>query len=59
MYIWSIECCGAENWTHRKVDDPGKFCNVVLDKDRADQLRRSCEELGSITYYRRVEEHST
>jgi hypothetical protein len=37
---------------------PGKFLNVVLEKD-GDQLDRSCEKQRSITYSRAVEEYPT
>jgi len=28
---------------------PGKFCNVLFDKDGEDQLHRSCEKWRSVT----------
>ena len=36
----------AETWTLRAADPeiPGKFRNVVLEKDGEDQLDRSCEK---------------
>jgi hypothetical protein len=45
-YIWSIALYEAETWTLRKVDGeiPGRFRNVVLEKDREDQLERSFEK---------------
>jgi hypothetical protein len=27
-----------------RSETPGKFCSIVLDKDGADQLDRSCEK---------------
>jgi hypothetical protein len=49
-YIWSIALYGVETWTLRKLDQknsvvfsplaevPGKFGNVVLEKDGEDKL---------------------
>jgi hypothetical protein len=39
-YVWGLALYGAETWTLRAVDQkhPGKFRNVVLEKDGKDQL---------------------
>ena len=42
-YIWSIALYGAETWDSRS-ETPGKFLDVVLEKDGKDQLDRSCEK---------------
>jgi hypothetical protein len=39
-YIWSLAFYGAENWTSRKVEIPGAFWNVVLEKDGEDKVDR-------------------
>jgi len=41
---------GAETWDTLKSrsEIPWKFWNVVLEKDGADQLGRSCEKLWSV-----------
>ena len=44
-------------YSHLKEEAPGKFRNVVLEKDGEDQLDRSCEKRRSVTY--RVNEHPT
>jgi hypothetical protein len=36
---------------------PGKFSNVVLEKDGEDQLDRSCDKWKSITYSQGGEEY--
>jgi len=43
-YIWSMALYGAETWTLRAADQktPGKFWNVVLEKDGEDQVDRLC-----------------
>ena len=43
-YIWIIAVYGAENWSESTSEMPGHFLNVVLMKDRKDQLDRSCEK---------------
>ena len=49
-YIWSVTFYGAEIWTLKSRSEvPGKFSNVVLQKNGEDQLARSYEKLGSIT----------
>jgi hypothetical protein len=40
-----------------RLEIPGKFCNVVLEKDGEDQLDLSCEKCGSITYSQGEEEY--
>jgi hypothetical protein len=42
-YIWSVTFYGAEISGSRS-ETPGKFWNVVLEKDGEDQLDRSCED---------------
>ena len=39
-YFWSMALYGAETWTLRgnRSETPGKFLNVVLEKDGEDQL---------------------
>ena len=52
---WNIALHGSETWTLRKVgkvDQPGKFWNVVLEKDGEDQLGRSCRILPFPPRYR-------
>jgi len=58
-YIWSIALYGAETWTLRAVDQesPGKFWNVVLEKDGEGQLDRSCVKWRSITLSQGAEEY--
>ena len=38
--------CGAETWdaSGSRSEIPGKFLDVVLEKDEEDQLDRSCEK---------------
>ena len=50
-YIWSTALYGAEIWTIfcSRSETPGKFSNVVLEKDGEDQLDRSCEKWRSVT----------
>jgi len=45
-YIWSMALCGAETWdaSGSRSEIPGKFLDVVLEKDEEDQLDRSCEK---------------
>jgi hypothetical protein len=58
MLHWNIALYGAETWTLRKVDRPGKFWNVVLEKDDEDQLGRVCEK-WIIPYSQVAEEYFT
>jgi len=39
-YIWSINLDASDN----RSETPGRFFNVVLEKDGKDQLDRSCEK---------------
>jgi hypothetical protein len=50
-YVWSIGLCGAETSDTSEIrsETPGKFWNVVLEKDGEDQLDRSCDRWSSIT----------
>ena len=47
IWCWNVDALGSRSET------PGKFWNVVLEKDGKDQLGRSCEKWRSIT----VKEH--
>jgi hypothetical protein len=46
VHVWSIALSGAETWTLRKIDGdiPGKFRNMVLEKDGEDLLERSLKK---------------
>ena len=57
-YIWSTAFCGVETWTLRKVDLEywKSFENVVQEKD-GDELDRSCEKCGNITWSQGGEEY--
>ena len=59
-YIWSIALCGAETLdaSGSRSETPGKFWNVVLEKDGEDQLDLSCERWG-IIQSQGAEEYST
>ena len=50
-YIWSIALCGAETFDTLEIrsEIPGKFWNMVLGKDGADQLDRSFEKWRIMT----------
>jgi len=41
---FSTDWYGTENWTDSRSEIPGKFLNVVLEKDEKDQLDPSCEK---------------
>jgi len=43
IWCWNLDASGSRSET------PGKFWNVVLDKEGEDQLDRSCEKWRSIT----------
>jgi hypothetical protein len=47
-YILGVALYGAETSGNRSVT-PGKFWNVVLEKDGEDPLDRSCEKWRSVT----------
>ena len=58
-YVWSMAVYGAETWMLRATSEtPGKFWNVVLEKDGDDQLDRSCEK-WSVTESQWAEEYPT
>jgi hypothetical protein len=42
-----------------RLERPGKFWNVVLEKDREDQLDRSCEECRNTTKSQGREKYPT
>jgi len=44
----SVRCWNLDTSGNRS-DTPGKFWNVVLEKDGEDQLDRSCEKWRSVT----------
>jgi hypothetical protein len=46
VLLWSIDLCGAEIWTVRKVNQGylESFGSVLLEKDEEDQLDQSCEK---------------
>ena len=50
--------CGAETWyiSESRPEMSGKLWNLVLEKGGEDQLDRSCEEWGSVTYRQGGEE---
>ena len=54
-FIW---CWNLDDSCSRS-ETPGKFWNVVLEKDGEDQLDRSCKKWGSITYSQGAEEYPT
>jgi hypothetical protein len=45
-HIWSTALYGAETWTasESRSEIPGKFCNVVLEKNGEDRLDGSSEK---------------
>jgi hypothetical protein len=45
-HIWSTAWHGAKIWTlwKKRSEMPGKFWNVVLEKDGEDQLDQLCEK---------------
>jgi hypothetical protein len=45
-YIWSVALCGVETGILQgsRSETPGKFSNVVPEKDGEYQLDRSCEK---------------
>ena len=43
VWCWNLDASGSRS------EIPGKFWNVVLEKDGEDQLDRSCEEWSSVT----------
>ena len=50
---WNVDDSGSRSET------PGKFWNVVLEKDGKDQLDRSCEKWRNITSSQGAEEYPT
>jgi hypothetical protein len=46
-YSWSTALYGVESWATSRWEIPGKFRNVVLEKD-GDHLDRSCDKRRSI-----------
>ena len=61
LNIRSIALHGAETLTHSgsRSETPGKFWNMVLEKNAGDQLARSCEKWRSVTYSQWTEENPT
>ena len=53
LWCWNL------NTSESKSEIPEKFWNVVLEKDAEDQLDRSCEKWGSVTYSQVGEEYHT
>jgi hypothetical protein len=43
LWCWNLDASGS------KSETPGKFWNVVLEKDGEDQLDRTCEKWRNIT----------
>ena len=43
VWCWNLDASGSRS------EIPGKFCNVVLEKDGEDQLDRSCEKWRNVT----------
>jgi hypothetical protein len=43
VWCWNLDASGSGSET------PGKFWNMVLEKDGEDQLDRSCEKWRSVT----------
>ena len=44
VWCWNLDASGSRS------EIPGKFWNVVLEKDGEDQLDRSCEKWRSVTW---------
>ena len=53
MWCWNWDALGSRSET------PGKFWDVVLEKDGKDQLDRLCEKWRSITENQGAEEYPT
>jgi hypothetical protein len=53
LWCWNLDASGSRSQT------PGKFRNVVLEKDGEDQLDRSCEKWRSVTLSEWPEEYPT
>jgi len=47
------------SYTSSRSETPGKFWNVLLQKDGEDQLDRSCEKWRSITWSQSEDEYPT
>jgi len=65
LFSQNVPYSVTSNYLLRSVDDasgsrsgtPRKFWNVVLEKDRKDQLDRTCEKWRSITFSQGAEEY--
>ena len=53
IWCWNLDASGSRSET------PGKFWDVVLEKDGKDQLDRLCEKWRSITESQGAEEFPT
>jgi uncharacterized membrane protein len=53
IFVMYLDATGSRSET------PGKFSNVMLEKDGDDQLERTCENWRSITYSQVAEEYPT
>jgi len=54
---WKLRNISLQYIALRRSETPGKFWNVVLEKDGEVQLDRSCEKLRSITYSQGAEDY--
>ena len=53
VWCWNLDAPG------NRSEKPGKFWNVVLEKDGEDQLDRPCEKWRSVTSSQWAEEYPT
>ena len=56
---YSFEWCWNLDTSDSRSEVPGKFWNVVLEKDGEDQLDWSCEKWRSVTHSLEGEEYQT
>ena len=54
-FLW----CWNMGTSESRLEIPGKFWNVVLEKDVEAELGRSCEKLGNVTKGQGEEEYPT
>jgi len=57
--VYSFLWCWSTDTSGNRSEVPGKFWNVVLEKDRKDQLDPSCERWRSITKSQGREKYPT
>jgi phage FluMu protein Com len=57
--VWKAYVGQTPGTSESKQAIPGKFCNMVLEKDGDDYLDRSCEKLRSVTESRGGEDYPT